>query len=133
MRTFTPKPADIEKKVRLQDTRGRAHDVLWMASLAIRAGQRRGSFGREGGRALFDVLRSQLLGLDPNMGDEIRITVIATGFDRAGMRMPTPAEVRSTRVDEQPTRRSASTPVSSRSSRRAAAAMVSPDSIRPPG
>lgn len=50
--------------------------------------------------------------LDPNMGDEIRITVIATGFDRAGMRMPTPAEVRSTRVDEQPTRRSASTPVS---------------------
>ncbi len=49
--------------------------------------------------------------LDPNMGDEIRITVIATGFDRAGMRMPAPAEVRSARVDEQPVRRSASTPV----------------------
>lgn len=50
--------------------------------------------------------------LDPNMGDEIRITVIATGFDRAGMRMPAPAEVRSARVDEQPSaRRSASTPV----------------------
>ncbi len=30
--------------------------------------------------------------IDPNMGDEIRVTVIATGFDRAGMRPVPPSE-----------------------------------------
>ncbi|HNZ13700.1 MAG TPA: cell division protein FtsZ [Anaerolineaceae bacterium] len=35
--------------------------------------------------------------IDQNMGDEIRITVIATGFDRTGMRLPTPQEMRAAR------------------------------------
>lgn len=35
------------KKPRFQDTRGRAHDVLWMASLAVR-----GMLGRDGGHAV---------------------------------------------------------------------------------
>ncbi len=32
----------VERKVRFQDTRGRAHDVLWMASLALRRVMRSG-------------------------------------------------------------------------------------------
>jgi cell division protein FtsZ len=35
--------------------------------------------------------------IDQNMGDEIRITVIATGFDRTGMRLPSPQEMRAAR------------------------------------
>lgn len=66
---------DIDKKVRLQDTRGRAHDVLWMASLAVRGGQKRGIIGQNGGRVLFDVLlqvgrkRKQRLAVDLGGGD----------------------------------------------------------------
>ena len=41
-----------------QDVRGRAHDVLWMASLAVRAAQRRGMFRDGGGSADFDVILS---------------------------------------------------------------------------
>lgn len=37
--------------------------------------------------------------IDPNMGDEIRITVIATGFDRPAMRAPV-VEPRPNRVEE---------------------------------
>jgi cell division protein FtsZ len=36
--------------------------------------------------------------IDPNLGDEIRVTVIATGFDRANVRTTLPE--RSTRLDE---------------------------------
>jgi cell division protein FtsZ len=44
--------------------------------------------------------------IDPNMGEEIRITVIATGFDRTGVRLPEhpverPVEQRPSRMDEQ--------------------------------
>ncbi len=42
--------------------------------------------------------------IDPNMGDEIRITVIATGFDRAGVRLPNPGEA------QRPARREDSAP-----------------------
>ncbi|MBP7227673.1 MAG: cell division protein FtsZ [Longilinea sp.] len=43
--------------------------------------------------------------IDPNMGDELRITVIATGFDRAGVRLPTPGEVRTTAHQQTPSQR----------------------------
>lgn len=67
--------SDVDKKVRLQDTRGRAHDVLWMASLAIKGGMKRGIIGKSGGRVLFDVLlqvgrkRKQRLAVDLGGGD----------------------------------------------------------------
>lgn len=67
---------DVDKKVRLQDTRGRAHDVLWMASLAIKGGMKRGIIGKTGGRVLFDLLlqvgrkRKQRLAVDLGGGDD---------------------------------------------------------------
>ncbi|HWQ04584.1 MAG TPA: cell division protein FtsZ [Longilinea sp.] len=47
--------------------------------------------------------------LDPNMGDEIRVTVIATGFDRAGVRtvveQPYPVELQSSQPRPRQTER----------------------------
>ena len=43
--------ADIEKCPPMQDVRGRAHDVLWMASLALRRALR-----NDDDRAYFEVL-----------------------------------------------------------------------------
>ncbi len=37
--------------------------------------------------------------IDPSMGDEIRITVIATGFDNSGMPLSTPSELRARHLD----------------------------------
>ncbi|HNY99977.1 MAG TPA: cell division protein FtsZ [Anaerolineaceae bacterium] len=57
--------------------------------------------------------------IDPNMGDEIRITVIATGFDR-GVSLPNPSELRvyrpeptaQPRPQQQPTNRPSERPTS---------------------
>lgn len=38
--------------------------------------------------------------IDPNMGDEVRITVIATGFDRSGGKVSSPLESRMNRNEE---------------------------------
>ncbi len=50
--------AEVDRKPmpRLQDVRGRAHDVLWMASLAVRSGLRSGRIGDGGGRVPFQVI-----------------------------------------------------------------------------
>jgi len=67
--------SDIDKEDRLQNTRGRAHDVLWMASLAVRRAQRLGVIGPNGGRVMFDVLlqvgrkRTLNLAVDLSGGD----------------------------------------------------------------
>lgn len=71
--------SDIDRKPlpHLQDVRGRAHDVLWMASLAVRGGLKRGmiSDSKRGGRVGFYVLmqvgrkRKHFLNVDLGPGD----------------------------------------------------------------
>lgn len=50
--------AAIDRKTAHQDTRGRAHDVLWMSSLALRGATKRGE-NQTGFKVLLQVARTK--------------------------------------------------------------------------
>ncbi len=77
--------ADLEKVPRMQDLRGRAHDVLWMARLAVASGMRRGMIKDDGGRVYFDLLlqvgrkKKARLAVDLGGGDDGK-PVVTIGY-----------------------------------------------------